>query len=117
MGMRRDQRAEFVSCIPSDIQSVFEIGDVPMVFDYLEKTFKLSSAWREVYKEKLAGSVRALADEEVFFRFLKDEIEPALKLITRKNEVVFPMVRYMLKKRIAEFAEQQRADRNYYSKR
>jgi len=117
MGMRRDQRAEFVSCIPPDIKNVFEIGDVPFVFEYMEKTFKLAVAWRQVYKDRLAGSVRALTDEEVFFRFLKEDIEPALKVITRKQEVIFPMVRHLFKKKIEEYAQQQRADRNYYSKR
>lgn len=117
MGMRRDQRAELVSCIPDDIQHVFEPGDIPVVFAYLEKTFKLSPVWRKVYEDQLADSIKALPDEEVFFRFLKDKIEPALKLITKKNEVIFPMVRYLFKKRIAEYALQQKADRNYYSKR
>lgn len=114
MSFKPKPRPDFISIIPQDLQEVFQITDVPKVFDYMEKTFHLNKIWREVYKERLSETLKSIPDEEVFFRFVREEIEPPLRRVTQKKDLTFNMVCYLLKDRIAEL-KKEKADRiDYY---
>jgi hypothetical protein len=100
--MRREQHNEKVNFIPDDISKSFNPRDIPMVFEYLEKTFHISTHWRIVYKHATDQRPQHITEVEFFCRFLKEHIEPPINRLRIREDSLFSMLRYLLKDRMAE---------------
>jgi hypothetical protein len=95
-------RKSYISVIPEDLR-VFEESDIPLVFDYMEKTFRLHKDWRAEFRQELASVKRGMPVEEFFFDFALRNIDPSLKkILRRRDSVVLAMVRYLVRDKINE---------------
>lgn len=103
-----------VKVIPDDLGQVFQHTDIPIVWQYLESTFKISHVWRERYSQELLTQPKSTDDLEFFFTFLKKNIEPALFHLTLKENIVFNMTRYLMKDRIQKIKEEAEGQRRMY---
>lgn len=113
MSWAGNSRPDFISIIPDDLR-LFEEADIPRYFEYLEKTFHLSNKWQAEYKKQLNSVARGIPSVEFFFKFLKEQIEPALKTIIQRQEPIFAIARYLIKDRIEEKKREAEAHRNFY---
>jgi hypothetical protein len=112
--MRREQDNGNANFIPDDISGSLNSLDIPMVFDYLEKTFHISKYWRVVYKNEVQQRPSRMHEAEFFCRFLKEHIEPPINRLRIREDSVFQMLRYLLKDRIAERERQEARYFGYY---
>jgi hypothetical protein len=114
MGRKAIQRAKEASIIPGDLY-LFEGTDVAKTFEYLEKTFRFHSNWRRVFNEQLLTVERGTSEQEFFFKYALQFIEPALKIILRRNDtVIFAIARYIIKDKVKAKQQQQNQVRNMY---
>jgi hypothetical protein len=114
--MGNGARPKHIDIIPGDIKSVFEINDIPKVFDVLERYFKVSKNWRKEYEIALKNAPRSDEEQEVFAKFLKDHLDKALQHVTRRSDsVIFSAMRFVCKDRIEEKKRENRANFNYYN--
>jgi hypothetical protein len=77
----------FNSVIPDDLQ-LFEQTDIIKMFEYIEKTFHLSNKWYPTFKESLKKVERDVSEQEHFFRYTKEFLDPSLQVILRRNDSV-----------------------------
>lgn len=111
--VRRD-RGDFISVIPEDLR-LFESTDIIKVFEYLEKEFHLSKDWYTEFKKELLTVERGISDQEFFFRYTTEHIDPALqRILRRRDSVIFSLSRYLIRHQIAAKKKQDQANRNYY---
>jgi hypothetical protein len=102
--------------IPSHIQRVFEIADIPKVFDVLEDYFHTSKNWRKGFKEELSKASRSDDEREVFANYLMKNLDQSLMLITQRREsVILSIMQYLCKDRINEKRKEYRNHSNYYN--
>ncbi len=101
MGRNLVTRMKRLSIIPEDLQ-LFEVTDIPIYFEYLIKTFHVSPKWEQYFKESLLKVEKGKSDQEYFFEFMKEYLEPSLKIILQRDEVIFAIARYLIKPRIEE---------------
>jgi hypothetical protein len=112
--MSRRGRSDFISVIPEDLQ-LFEATDTIKVFEYLEKEFHLSKDWHIEFKKELLTVERGISEQEFFFRYACEHIDPALqRILRRKESVIFALSRYLIRHRIAEKRRQDKANRDFY---
>src|SRR5688500_1550139 len=96
------RRNDFISIIPEDLK-LFEATDIIKVFEYLEKTFHLQKTWHQEFKKELLRIERVISDQEFFFIYTLEHINPALQTILRRNDnVIFAIARYLIKDKIKE---------------
>jgi hypothetical protein len=98
---RGAKRLVRVSIIPEDLQ-LFEVADITTYFEYLTKTFHVSPKWERHFRESLLKVEKGKSDQEYFFEFMKENLEPALKIILQREDVIFAIARYLIKPRIEE---------------
>ena len=111
-----NERKDYISIIPNDL-ALFEEADIARVFNYLEKTFHLNKDWRKEFKKELTRMPRAVPDQEFFFMYALENIEPALQRLLRRNDkVIFAVARYLIKDRIKERKQESDAQKNFYKK-
>ena len=103
------------SAVPPGLQ-LFETRDIEPFFRYLEKSFKLSPKWYQDYRTKLQERPRSESELDFFFTYVMKFIEPMMKqLLVRKDIVTHAICRYLIKDRIEEFSQRPTAGRNGYS--
>ncbi len=102
-----------VSIIPEDLQ-LFEVTDISPYFEYLTKTFHVSPKWERYFRDALLKVEKGKSDQEYFFEFMKENLEPALKIILQREEVIFAIARYLIKPRIEEKKQEQENLRDFY---
>lgn len=113
MGRSLVTRMKRLSIIPEDLQ-LFEVTDIPFYFEYLSKTFHISSKWERHFRESLLKVEKGKSDQEYFFEFMKENLEPSLKIILQREEVIFAIARYLIKPKIEEKRKEQEHLRNFY---
>lgn len=112
--MSRRGGSDFISVIPEDLR-LFESTDTIKVFEYMEKVFHLSKDWHVEFKKELLTVERGISDQEFFFRYACEHIDPALQRILRRTDsVIFALARYLIRDRIAEKRRQDQANRDFY---
>jgi hypothetical protein len=114
--MSRTTHREFIRLIPDDLR-LFEVADIERMFSYMEETFKLSSKWRLEFQKQLAKSPRGIPEQEYFFGFLKEHVQPSLQVITQREDILFAMARYLIKDRIEEKRKEEESRHKFYRSR
>jgi hypothetical protein len=98
MGSKLNMERRFM--LDEDLELYFDEGDIPKVFDLLEKYFKVSNVWRVRY----SGYKRRFHNRyelEVFYQFLNENLEPAIKHLTqRRDHVVISLMKYVIKMKL-----------------
>lgn len=80
---------------------LFSVADIARFFDYTEKTFHLSPRWRAIYERERNSALRGGNEVEFFFAFIAKNIEPALKqLLARADVVTHALCRYLIQDRL-----------------
>jgi pantothenate kinase-related protein Tda10 len=111
---RAMQRGKELSVIPEYLQ-LFEPTDIKRMFLYLEQTFHISKEWQKKFNTDLLAVARGMSDQEFFFRFLCEHLDPPLRILLKRPEnVVFAIARYLIKDRIDEKKREQNYLRNFY---
>jgi hypothetical protein len=101
--------------IPEDLQAVLKAEDINSIFKYLESEFHLSKDWRIDFHSELLRQSRDVADLEFFCLYLLKNIEPILKpLLRRKDIITFAVIRYLLKDRIVRKDTYNKETANFY---
>jgi hypothetical protein len=114
MSLAGKERRDFISVIPDDLK-LFEPADIKHVFNYLEKTFRLNRDWYADFKKELLKVERGMSEQEFFFRYTRQHIDPALQRILRRNDsVIIALARYLLRERIAEKKKEEHSLRDFY---
>lgn len=113
MGRAATRLREKLSIIPEDLR-LFEVTDISPYFEYLTKTFHVSPKWESHFRECLLKVEKGKSDQEYFFEFMKENLEPALKIILQREEVIFAIARYLIKPRIEEKRKEQENARHFY---
>lgn len=92
-----------IPSLPRELENLFEVDDIPKVFNYLEKTFKLSKNWRAAYQSELLATPRGMNEKEFFFKFMLVNIDPSLKVILKRHDsIIFALSMYLIKHKIDE---------------
>lgn len=114
MGLKGKERNDFVSIIPDDLK-LFDPTDIKKTFEYLEKVFRLHRDWYADFKKELLKVERGVSEEEFFFRYTTQHIDPALKRLLRRNQsVIFALSRFIIRDKVKEKKQQVNHLRNYY---
>lgn len=113
MGQSMARKMNSASIIPQDLR-LFEVTDIPKYFHYLKTTFHLSSKWEKHYQQSLLKVERGVGELEFFFSFLKQNLEPALKVLLQREDVIFAIARYLIKDRINEKRQEQNELKEFY---
>jgi hypothetical protein len=114
MSFKGVPRPQYTSVIPAFLQ-LFEAGDIPKVFQFCEKRYHLSPKWYEQFKRELQKQARELPEQEFFFRWATEYINPALQILVRRNDnVLFDIARYIIKSRIEEKRKELEYKDRYY---
>lgn len=97
-------RREPDSIIPPDILESFEEGDIPKIWETLDKVFHVNlKYWQEVFTKEYYESPHAMTKQEVFFRFLKKHLEKPINVLRGNSEyefVIEKIVRYSIREKI-----------------
>jgi hypothetical protein len=81
----------------------------------MEKTFHLSNKWYPTFKESLKKVERDVSEQEHFFRYCNETINPALqRLLMRTDNVIFALARYIIRDRVREKQKELEAQKNFY---
>jgi hypothetical protein len=113
MGSYTPDRKGYISVIPEDLR-VFDESDIPVVFTYLEHTFRLHKDWRAEFQKELLSVSRGMPAEEFFFDFALRNIDPPLKkILRRRDSVILAMVRYLVRDKIRQRKEESGAGRTW----
>jgi hypothetical protein len=101
--------------IPDDLQSILNAEDINDIFRYLETEFHLSKDWRIDFHSELLRQSRDTSDLEFFCLYLLKNIEPVLKSLLRRNDIItFAVIRYLLKDRIVGKNKYNKEAANFY---
>jgi hypothetical protein len=116
MSLRPENRGEFVSVIPEDLR-LFEVTDIQKVFEYLEKEFHLNKEWYQDFRKQLLKVNRGISEQEFFFRYSREHLDPPLqRILRRKESVIFALARYLIRDRIREKKKENQNVRSVYLK-
>jgi hypothetical protein len=105
------------SLIPPQLK-LFEVSDIDKFFRYAEKTFHLSPKWYSSYQRERNKTLHGGNEVEFFFAFVTTHIEPMLKqLLARTDMVTHALCQYLIREKIAVSNKNEREIRNYYKDR
>lgn len=105
------------SLIPPQLR-LFETSDIDKFFRYAEKTFHLSPKWYESYCRERDKTLHGGNEVEFFFAFVTGHIEPMLKqLLARTDMVTHALCKYLIRDKIAMASKQEREIIDYYKRR
>lgn len=114
MAFKGRERNDFVSVIPDDLK-LFDAIDIVKVFEYMEKTFRLSKDWYIEYKKELLRVQRGISEQEFFFDFAMKNIDPGLqRILRRKDSVILALSRYIIADKIKAKKQEENHLRNFY---
>lgn len=66
-------------------------------------------------KKELCKVERGMSEQEFFFRYARQHLDPPLqRLLRRQDSVIFALARYLIKDRIAEKKKENNELREYY---
>jgi hypothetical protein len=106
MGNAMNRR--MIDVIPNHIKSVFELNDIPKVFDVLEDYFHTSKNWRKGYEQAVKNAPRSYDEREIFAKYLKENLDESLQKITqRKDSLIFAIMTHVVKDKIEEKRKEQ----------
>jgi len=95
MGSKLNMERRFM--LDEELELYFDEGDIPKVFDLLEKYFKTSNVWRDRYWA-YKRTFRNRYELEIFYMFLNENLEPAIKHLTqRRDHVIISLMKYVIK--------------------
>lgn len=96
-------RQEPDSIIPPDILQSFDEGDIPKVWETLDKVFHVNvKHWEQKFLKAYYES-QPMSKQEVFFQFLKKHLEKPINLLRGNREydvVIEKIVRYSIREKI-----------------
>lgn len=120
MGNRsRSNCADLISAMPEDVRLVFDEGDIRLVWDYLEETFKVNvKMWRQQFEDEFRTSSREFSKEELFVRFGLAHFEKPLNYLLYRSEghqTWIGLIRFIVKEKIAEKQKERDELRNFYT--
>jgi hypothetical protein len=102
------------SLIPPQLK-LFEVSDIDKFFRYAEKTFHLSPKWYRSYLHERDKTLHGGNEVEFFFSFVTKNIEPMLKqLLARTDMVTHALCQYLIRDKIAMATKNEREIRDYY---
>jgi len=105
------------SLIPPQLK-LFEVADIDAFFKYAEKTFHLSPKWYSSYRRERDKTLHGGNEVEFFFTFVTQHIEPMLKqLLARTDMVTYALCQYLIRDKIALASKSERQIRDYYKHR
>lgn len=105
------------SLIPPQLK-LFDASDVEKFFRYAEKTFHLSPKWHSSYVRERDKALHGGNEIEFFFSFVTKHIEPMLKqLLARTDMVTYALCQYLIRDKIEKSARSEREIRDYYKHR
>lgn len=111
MSLRTEQGSR--SLIPPQLK-LFEVSDIDMFFRYAEKTFHLSPKWYSSYQRERDKTLHGANEVEFFFAFVTKHIEPMLKqLLARPDMVTYALCQYLIRDKLALAAKSEREIRDY----
>jgi hypothetical protein len=114
MAFQGNERNGSPSIIPDDLR-LFDPTDIRKVFDYLEKTFHLNRDWYKDFRKELLKVERGMSEQEFFFRYCRQHIDPSLqRILRRKDSVIFALARWIIRDKIREKKKQENFLRNFY---
>ncbi len=103
------------SHIPEDLQAVLKEEDINAVFRYFEQEFNLAKDYRIDFHSELLRQAREVSPVEFFCLYLLKNIEPILKPLLRRNDIItFAVIRYVLKDRIGSKNKYNKETANFY---
>lgn len=115
MAMRGEQVPR--SLIPPQLR-LFDAEDVNKFFSYAEKTFHLSPKWHASYRRERDKTLHGGNEMEFFFAFVTKHIEPMLKqLLARTDMVTHALCHYLIRDKIALSSKSEREIRDIYKRR
>ena len=86
------------SSIPDDLKAVLQESDINKVFKYFESEFHLAKVWRIEFHSELLRQPRSVDAVEFFCVYLLREVEPLLRLVTRRTDnICFAAIRFIMK--------------------
>lgn len=111
-------RKEEPSLIPPAIRFLFQPGtDIPKMFEWMEVRYHLHPDWYKQFKEDLKKTPKDLPEQEFFFHWATEHINPALQIIVRrKANIIEDIAIYLLRDRIEEKRREQENKTNFYKK-
>jgi hypothetical protein len=102
------------SLIPPQLR-LFDVSDIDKFFRYAEKTFHLSPKWYSSYQRERDKTLHGANEVEFFFAFVTKHIEPMLKqLLARTDMVTHALCLYLIRDKIATSSKSEREIRDYY---
>lgn len=105
------------SLIPPQLK-LFEVSDIVEFFRYAEKTFHLSPKWHSSYQRERDKALHGANEVEFFFAFVTTHIEPLLKrLLARTDMVTHALCQYLIRDKIALSNKSEKEIRDYYKRR
>lgn len=114
MSIKGKERNDFISVIPDDLK-LFDTTDIKKVFQYLEKVFHLHRDWYADFKKELLKVERGVTEEEFFFRYATQHIDPALqRLLRRRDSVIIALSRFIIRDKIKEKKQQENHLKDFY---
>ena len=104
------------SLIPPQLK-LFEVSDIDKFFRYAEKTFHLSPKWYSSYCRERDKTLHGGNEVEFFFAFVTKHIEPMLKqLLARTDMVTYALCQYLIRDRLAVSNKTEKEIRDYYKR-
>jgi len=106
--------------VPSSVQyirDVFEVSDIDLVWNELERRFHFNvRAWKEEFEIEAYNDERFKDLQEVFLEYGKKKIEPLLNIILKRNRYPtwISLVSYVLKEKIEKRKMQDEFYRDRY---
>jgi len=115
-------RAREERLVPDKIRGLFTEQDIPLVFDYLEKTFFLATGWREFYRREAAKLHRNQEETEFFFAFMHKYLDYSLQNIRGQTGmgrgfIIDRIVVYLMKPKIDAKRREEKTVRDFYKQR
>ncbi|MGC3943637.1 MAG: hypothetical protein QM762_03710 [Chryseolinea sp.] len=102
------------SLIPPQLK-LFDASDIDKFFRYAEKTFHLSPKWYSTYRRERDKTLHGANEVEFFFAFVTKHIEPMLKqLLARTDMVTYALCQYLIREKIAMASRSEREIRDFY---
>jgi hypothetical protein len=97
------------SLVPAKIRYLFQPGtDIPKMFEWMERRYHLHPDWHKQFKDDLKKTPKDLPEQEFFFHWATQHINPALQtIVRRKANIIEDIAIYLLKDRIEEKRKEQ----------
>ena len=89
------------SLIPEKIRYLFEVADIARLFEFMEKRYHLHPDWHKQFKADLKKTPKDLPEQEFFFHWATQHINPALQILVRRQaNIIEDIATYLLQPRI-----------------